>query len=260
MPTAGPAFAGRIRPRTCCTTRCKSILGKHAQQQGSKVDDDWLRFDFANPSAVDRETLGENRRRSERARAGRRAGRLGRNCRSPRPGKAGAMMLFGEKYPDIVRMVSMGEFSKELCGGTHVDSTGQIGLFRITQRRKRLGRHAADRRAHRPGGAGNRRAKINMLGRNRGGAARAGRRSAASRGGAGQGNSRSEKTIGGRSESRRRDGGKADRRCRENRRRHRHHRRNARRRSRRHARADRSGAPQNQPRGDSAWPAARKTK
>ncbi|HEY2825979.1 MAG TPA: DHHA1 domain-containing protein, partial [Pirellulales bacterium] len=108
----------------------QKYLGKHAQQQGSKVDDDWLRFDFANPSAVDRETLAKIE------------DEVNRRVLAAEPVSskllpiaearlAEAMMLFGEKYPDVVRMVSMGNFSKELCGGTHVESTGQIGLFRI---------------------------------------------------------------------------------------------------------------------------------
>ena len=107
-------------------------LGKHAQQQGSKVDDDWLRFDFHESLvAVGPTNCATGRSRSQRA-GGR--GRHKISCRSLPLRQArdgGAMMLFGEKYPDMVRMVSMGEFSKELCGGTHLDNTGQVGLFKI---------------------------------------------------------------------------------------------------------------------------------
>jgi len=105
-------------------------LGEHAQQQGSKVDRDWLRFDFTNPQAVERDqltkiednvnsyvTLAEPIRWSTLPLAAAR--------------DAGAMMLFGEKYPDEVRMVEMGDISKELCGGTHLNNTGEVGLFRI---------------------------------------------------------------------------------------------------------------------------------
>jgi alanyl-tRNA synthetase len=108
----------------------QKFLGKHAQQQGSKVDADWLRFDFANPSAVDRETLAkiEDEVNQRILAAEPVAWKL---LPIAEARQAGAMMLFGEKYPDMVRMVSMGDFSKELCGGTHVASTGQIGLFRV---------------------------------------------------------------------------------------------------------------------------------
>ncbi len=105
-------------------------LGKHAQQKGSKVDRDWLRFDFTNPSAVTREELAaielDVNDRITNAEA-----ILWKTLPIGEARHAGAMMLFGEKYPDVVRMVSMGEFSKELCGGTHLDNTGQVGLFKI---------------------------------------------------------------------------------------------------------------------------------
>jgi alanyl-tRNA synthetase len=94
------------------------------------VDRDWLRFDFTNPQAVSPaqlETL-----ESEVNELATRAAKISwRSLPLAAARESGAMMLFGEKYPDIVRMVSIGDFSKELCGGTHLDNSGQIGLFKI---------------------------------------------------------------------------------------------------------------------------------
>jgi alanyl-tRNA synthetase len=105
-------------------------LGKHAQQQGSKVDQDWLRFDFSNPAAVTAEQL-EAIEEEVNAKI-RDAAAVGwKNMPLSDARSTGAMMLFGEKYPDVVRVVSVGDFSKELCGGTHLDNTGQVGLFKI---------------------------------------------------------------------------------------------------------------------------------
>ncbi len=105
-------------------------LGKHAQQQGSKVDADWLRFDFTNPQALGPELVAQVENEvNEMVATGAKI-----NWRSlpiAQARESGAMMLFGEKYPDIVRMVSIGDFSKELCGGTHLDNSGQVGLFKI---------------------------------------------------------------------------------------------------------------------------------
>ena len=105
-------------------------LGSHAQQQGSKVDDDWLRFDFTNMTPVAPEQLEAiERDAAERIAADEPIRAEVLPLAEAR--KAGAMMLFGEKYPDPVRMVSMGDFSRELCGGTHLDRTGQVGQIEI---------------------------------------------------------------------------------------------------------------------------------
>jgi alanyl-tRNA synthetase len=106
-------------------------LGPHAVQQGSKVDADLLRFDFAHGSAIDHDTL----RQIEGMVNARVLAAVPVSARLLPLAEArheGAMMLFGEKYPDVVRMVTMDGVSRELCGGTHVTSTGQIGLVRIT--------------------------------------------------------------------------------------------------------------------------------
>jgi alanyl-tRNA synthetase len=105
-------------------------LGTHAQQQGSKVDRDWLRFDFTNPQPVAAEQL-----QAVESDVTARVVAAETICWQTLPlaeaREAGAMMLFGEKYPDPVRMVSMGDFSKELCGGTHLTSTADVDVFEI---------------------------------------------------------------------------------------------------------------------------------
>ena len=105
-------------------------LGSHAQQQGSKVDDDWLRFDFTNLQPVERQQLQSIELDVTKHVAAAEPIRW-ETLPLAEARAAGAMMLFGEKYPDPVRMVSMGDFSKELCGGTHLSNTGDVQSFEI---------------------------------------------------------------------------------------------------------------------------------
>lgn len=111
-------------------------LGSHAQQQGSKVDVDWLRFDFTNLSAVEPEQLTTIERDVESCLATSSTVKA-ETLPLAEARLQGAMMLFGEKYPDPVRMVSMGplaggaEMSRELCGGTHLKNTQDVGLFEL---------------------------------------------------------------------------------------------------------------------------------
>ena len=108
----------------------QGVLGLHAQQAGSKVEPDRLRFDFANPEAV-----GRDRLRVIEDRVNHRILEAAPVTWSRMPieeAKAsGATALFGEKYPDVVRVVQMGDYSRELCGGTHLDNVSRIGLFKI---------------------------------------------------------------------------------------------------------------------------------
>ncbi len=105
-------------------------LGRHAQQQGSKVDSDWLRFDFTNLSPVTDEELVQIERDVQTQIAARQ--RVSWDyVPLAEAREKGAMMLFGEKYPDPVRLVTMGDFSRELCGGTHVQNTADVEAFEI---------------------------------------------------------------------------------------------------------------------------------
>ncbi len=108
----------------------RQVLGEHVGQKGSLVNDKYLRFDFSHFEAMKPEQIRQveeivnTQIRHNLA--------IETNIMELEAAKAkGAMALFGEKYDDHVRVLSMGDFSTELCGGTHASRTGDIGLFRI---------------------------------------------------------------------------------------------------------------------------------
>ena len=105
-------------------------LGRHAQQQGSKVEPDWLRFDFTNQEPLGEETLVRLRQDVLDRVEGKEPIQW-QTVPLAEARQSGAMMLFGEKYPDPVRMVTMGGFSKELCGGTHLGNTAEVEAFEL---------------------------------------------------------------------------------------------------------------------------------
>ncbi|MFO7964547.1 MAG: alanine--tRNA ligase [Desulfobacterales bacterium] len=109
----------------------RKVLGDHVKQSGSLVSPDRLRFDFTHFSGVDRKTLNrietlvnEHIRRNVPV--------VLQEMEAEEAFRSGATALFEEKYGDRVRVISLQDFSKELCGGTHTKRTGDIGMFKIT--------------------------------------------------------------------------------------------------------------------------------
>lgn len=108
----------------------RRVLGTHVEQAGQLVDAEKLRFDFTHFSALTTEELREIEALvNQEIFAG--IDVVTREMKIDEAKKLGAMALFGEKYGDIVRVVMIDDFSKEFCGGTHIENTSKLGLFRI---------------------------------------------------------------------------------------------------------------------------------
>ncbi len=109
----------------------RRVLGEHVVQKGSMVEAKRLRFDFSHPQALTFEQIHSIERLvNQQIRANLSTQTSVSSLQAAK--ESGAMALFSEKYADEVRVVSMGDFSTEICGGTHVARTGDIGLFKIT--------------------------------------------------------------------------------------------------------------------------------
>ena len=108
----------------------KTVLGSHVEQKGSLVTPDRLRFDFVHFSAMTPEEIAKTEELVN-AEIAKNNAVITEVMNIEQAKATGAMALFGEKYEEDVRVVSMGDFSKELCGGTHVANTGMITTFKI---------------------------------------------------------------------------------------------------------------------------------
>ena len=110
----------------------REVLGTHVQQAGQLVDEDTVRFDFTHFSAMTAdELIRVEKSVNDIILEGIPVTSTEMSIEDAK--KKGAMALFGEKYGDVVRVVEAGDFSKEFCGGTHLDNTAKVGLFKIKQ-------------------------------------------------------------------------------------------------------------------------------
>ena len=109
----------------------KQVVSREANQKGSLVHPDYLRFDFTHDSALSAEQLEEIERLVNRRIAENAPVQIGETSHDEAIAR-GVTALFGEKYGETVRVVEVGDFSAELCGGTHCRATGEIGLFQVT--------------------------------------------------------------------------------------------------------------------------------